>query len=123
MNIELSDSTLTAVLPPLEVPLTTTPLESATKVTTLDFNQYVDFVANKRQWSHTWAYLTEEQYNLISGFYFRQFTLFDVPSISIPFYGIENVPVVMSIGQKDVIDDCGTVGSFTITLRETQRIG
>lgn len=123
MEIQITDSTGTYTLPALEVPFTETPLESATDVTTLDFNVYTDFAAQKRQWSQAWAYLTQAQYAFIMGFYNRQFTNFRYPTITIPALGITNVAVRMSTNQRDIIDNCGTVASFAVSFRETVQLG
>lgn len=123
MEIQLTDNSGTQTLPALEVPFTETPIESAVDVTTLDFNVYTDFTARKRQWSTQWAYLTTAQFELIMGFFNRQYTDFRYPTVTIAALGVENVPVRMTVNQRDIIDDCGTVAAFAISLRETAQLG
>lgn len=122
-EITLTDSTGSDTLALLEVPLTTTPLEVATDVQVLSGNIYTDFIAQKRIWTHTWAYLTEDEYNTIKGYYDRQFTLFEYPELTIADEGVIGVTVRMSITPKNIIDNCGVVNDFTVSFRETRQQG
>lgn len=122
-EIQLTDSTGTSTLTATEVPLTTNPLEIATDVQVLSGNLYTDFIAQKRIWSHTWAFLTESEYNTIKGYYDRQFTLFEYPELTIADEGVANVPVRMSITPKNIIDGCGVVNDFTVSFRESRQLG
>lgn len=122
MNLEITDSTGTFAIP-LQAPFVLTPLENSTDVTTLDFNVYTDFTGSqKRQWVQSYPYLTKAEYDSLVGYYNRQFTLFKYPTISVSSEGVVNVPVRMTVTQRDVIDNCGTVSGFTITLRETAQL-
>lgn len=120
-EIVLSDSTGSTTLPELEVPLTITTLEGATDVQTLDYNVYTDFITTKALYSHTWAYMSEEDYNVLKGYYMRQFSLFQYPNATIDKLGITNQTVRMTLNPQSIIDNCGTVESVTITLRETKQ--
>lgn len=122
-QISLTDSTGTEAMPDTEVPLTIETLEGAVDVTTLSYNVYTDFIALKRVWSHKWAYMTEDEYNTIRGFYERQFTLFEYPELTIADEGITNVTVRMSLDPKRIIDNCGTVEGVTVSWRETRQLG
>lgn len=122
-DITLTDSSGSLTLPPLEVPLTVTPIEGAVDVQTLSFNVYTDFVTQKRVWSHTWAYLSESEYQSIKNYYDRQFTQYEYPQITITDESISNVPVRMSITPKNIIDNCGVVNDFTVSFRETRQLG
>ena len=116
----LSDDNATVELQALEVPFTTSTIESSQDVQTADNNISTYFTPNKRQWSHTWRYLSEEQFNELKGFYDRQFTLYKYPLVSIPEDGVENIAVRMYLDPKRVVDDCGVVENTSITLRETR---
>lgn len=118
-TIQLSDTTATATMPALNVPLTEQDIEGATDVTTLDLNVYTDFFAKKRLWSHQWAIMTETDFNTLKGFYNRQFSLWQYPSLTITEQGISNVIVRMSISPQNIIDHCGTVENVEVTFRET----
>lgn len=122
-DIELTDSTGTSALAATEVPLSTSPLEIATDVQVLSGNLYTDFVAQKRVWSHTWSFLTEAEYNTIKGYYDRQFTLLQYPELTIEDEGVFDVPVRMSITQKNIIDGCGVVNDFSVSFRESRQLG
>lgn len=118
-EIILSDSTDTVTLPVLNVPLTQNIIEGATDVETLDLNIYTDFVGTKRLWTHTWKYMTEANFNILKGFYDRQFTLFQLPLITIAELGVEDIVVRMSLSPQNIIDNCGTVEDVQVSFRET----
>lgn len=119
-TITLSDDTATLELPPLEVGFATSTIESAQDVQTADNNISTYFTPNKRQWTHTWNYLSEAQFNEIKGFYDRQFTLYKYPLLTVGDDDVTNVPVRMYLDPKRVIDDCNIIQGVTITLRETR---
>ena len=121
-EIQLTDSTTSAVVAKLNVPLIETPIEGATDVVTLDNNVSTYFTANKRLWEHTWSFLSEAEFNVIKGFYDRQFTTFKYPLLTISAMGITNIPVRMTISPKRIIDNCGTVEDAKITLRESRQM-
>lgn len=121
-QIILSDSSTSATLPALNVPLTEGRIEGATDVTTLDMNLYTDFIAQKRLWSHTWKYMTEAEFNILKGFYDRQFSLFEYPEITITDLGVADIPVRMSLSPQNVIDHCGTVEDVEVSFRETVQL-
>lgn len=120
-EIIISDSTGSDTLPELEVPLSISTLEGASDVTTLDFNVYTDFVALKELLSHTWAFLDEEKFAIIKGYYDRQFTLFQYPKITITALGIADRVVRMNLNPQNIIDHCGTVSDVTVSFRETKQ--
>jgi hypothetical protein len=123
IELELTDATGTSTLQMLEVPLTINTIEGATDVQTLDYNVYTDFLTQKRVWSHTWAYMDESDYNILKGYYDRQFTLFEYPELSIDYYNVANVPVRMTLNQQEVVNFCGRVQNVEVTFRETQHLG
>ena len=125
IELTLSDSSSTATLPILSPPLSEAVLEGSTDVVTLDMNVSTYFTYNKSQWSHTWPYLTESQYNMVKGFYDRQFTLYKYPLLTITDAGSANitaVPARMSIEPRRIIDNCGTVQNVTVTFRESKQM-
>lgn len=122
-EIQLTDSTGTSTLPETEVPLTVTTLEGATDVTTLSYNLYTDFITQKRVWSHTWAYMSPEDYLILKGYYDRQFTLYTYPQLTIVDENVDLVTVRMSLTPKNIIDNCGELSDVTVSFRETRQIG
>lgn len=123
-EITLTDATGSETLSPLEVPLTITPLEIATDVQVLSGNLYTDFVAQKRVWSHTWAWLSRDEYDTIIGYYNRQFASpFEYPELTISEENVTNIPVRMSVTPKNITDDCGEVNNFTVSFRESRQLG
>lgn len=122
IQMVLTDDTGSLTLPMLEVPLNVETIENATDVQTLDFNVYTDFVSTKRRWEHTWADLTEDEYDALRGYYDRQFTLFKYPTLSIAYYSVSNIPVRLYLNTKEVIDFCGTVQRVQIGMRETVQL-
>lgn len=121
-EITLTDSTGSDTIALPEVPLTTSPNEIATDVEVLSGNIYTDFIAQKRVWSHTWAWLTKDEYDIIKGYYDRQFTLYEYPELTIADEDVDNVTVRMSITPKNIADDCGIVNEFTVSWRESAQI-
>lgn len=122
ITMTLQDDTTTLVLPLPEIPLTETPIEKSTDVENLlgDIKTY--FIAQKRQWSHSWKYLTKTQYDSIVGFYNRQQTLFKYPILTISDGSATNVTVRMTISQKNTVDNCGGVEGFQVGFRETAQL-
>ena len=125
ISILLTDDVSSLEIKKLEVPLDETIIENATDTQTLDGNVSTDFIytaPNKRQWSHTWAYMSNEDYIELKAFYDRQFTLYKYPLFSCDFYSISQVPVRMSMTKKSIIDNCGTVQGVEVTFRETEQL-
>lgn len=120
-EIVITDSTGSLTLPALEVPLTISPIEGSTDVQTLDYNIYTDFTTIKKLISHSWAYLTEDQYNDLKGYYERQFTLFQYPRITISELSITDMTAKMTLNPQAIIDQCGTVSNVTVSFRESKQ--
>lgn len=106
-------------MPPIERDLVDTPIESAVDVETPSGDIYTDFVAQKRMWTFNYASLTKAQYDALRAIYDSQFTLFQYPVLSIPFYSVVDQPVRMYINEKHIWDNCGSVAGVQIRLRET----
>lgn len=121
-QIELTDDTATETMATLNVPLTEGRIEGAVDVQTLDFNLYTDFIAIKKIWSHTWKYMSEADFNVLKGFYDRQFTLFKYPILTITEQGVSNVVVRMTLSPQNIIDLCGTVEGVEVSFRETAQM-
>lgn len=122
IELTLSDATGSTTLQIPEIPLTEGTIEGATDVQTLDNNVSTYLSANKRIWSHKWAFMTPDDYDVVRGYYDRQWTNYKYPLFSIPHYGISNVPVRMTMDDKNIIDDCGTLGGVQATWRETRQM-
>lgn len=122
-KIYLTDSAGTHELPPLEVPLTRVKNEIGVIVEPLSGNVYRDYIATKRSWAHTWAYLTEAEYQLLDDIYERMKTEFTYPSLTIDGENVANLVVDYTLGPKNIIDDCGTVSDVTVSFRETRQLG
>ena len=118
-SITLTDSVDSLTLPMLEVPLQEKDIEGATDVTTMDLNVYTDFFAKKRIWSHSWAYMSETDFDALKGFYDRQFTLYQYPEVTIEGLNVTDVVVRLNLSSRKVIDNCGEVQDVQIELRET----
>lgn len=118
ITITLSDETVIETFDNLEVPLTEKPLEGASDVIGLDNSISTYFTKSKREWSHTWSFMSQEDYIKLRGFYDRQWTNFKYPKLTCQHLSINNVPVRMSINDRTIIDNCGLLENVTITLRE-----
>lgn len=122
-KIYLTDSAGTHELPPLEVPLTRVKNEKMTTVEPLSGNVYDDFIATKRAWSHTWAFLTEEQYELLDDIYERMKSTWTYPQLTIEGESVTDLIVKYDLGAKNIIDDCGDVSDVIVSFRETRQLG
>lgn len=110
-------------MPTLEKDFINTPLDKAVDIETLDNSLYTDFTDNSHSaWEFNYASLSEAQYNALRAIYDEQFTLYEYPTLSIPYYDVEDVPVRMMINPKSIIDNCGTVQGVQITFRETSQL-
>lgn len=110
------------VLPMLEQPFIQTPIEKATDVEVLNGDVYTDFTAQNKKWEMGWASLTEDEYEAIRAIYDAQFTSLQYPTLTIPYYSVDHVPVRMYINDKDIWNNCGSIQGVQITLRETGQL-
>lgn len=117
--ITITDSVDTMTIEFPSPPLSESIIEGATDVQTLDMNVYTDFFASKRLWSDVLPYMTETEFNQLKGFYDRQFSLWEYPTISIPDLNVTDVVVRMNLTPRRVIDNCGTVENVEVSFRET----
>lgn len=122
-TIYLTDSAGTHELPPLDVPLSRVKLEKMTTIEPLSGNVYDDYIATKRAWTHTWTYLTKEEYDLLDEIFERQKSEWTYPELTIDGESVSLLTCKYVLGQKDIIDNCGTVQGVTISLRETKQLG
>lgn len=118
-DLTLTDATGTETFNQAEIPITTTPVEIGTDVQVLSGNVYTDFIAQKRTWTRTFTYMDKADFDLLKGFYDRQFTLFTYPLLTITDDGATNVPVRMTFSGTNIIDNCGVIQEVTVSFRET----
>lgn len=122
LTLRLIDSSDDVTYDILEVPFEELPIDGKTNIETADGNvfSYVTY-SGKRQWSHTWSWMTEEEYLRLRAFERRQYSdPFQRPLITIARLGVENVPVVMEItAPRKIVSNCGTVQGVSVTWRET----
>ncbi len=123
LTLKLTDDSEVIEYDLLEVPLTESPIRGATDIETLDGNVSTYFTYNKRSWRHRWAYMSKEDYEKLKGFYDRQFTNHKYPLLSIPELNVNNVPVLMNINQRDIVNNCGMVSGVETTFRESKQLG
>lgn len=119
ITLTLTDSQETNTWNVLTPPVTIKPVDGVQTTQTLDNNVSRYFTYRKRQWVHKWPYMTSSDFNILKGFEDRQFTLKQYPTLSITELGIVNVPVDITIGDRDIIDNCITYNNITLTMRET----
>lgn len=122
-TIYLTDSAGTHELPPLEVPLTRVKNEKMTTVEPLSGNVYDDYIATKRTWTHTWRYLSEDEYALLDEIYERMKSEWTYPQLTIDGENVTDLVVKYELGAKNIIDDCGEVQDVTVSFRETRQLG
>lgn len=120
-KIFLTDSAGVHELPELEVPLTRVKNEKMTTVEPLSANVYDQYIATKRTWTHTWAYLTAEQFDLLDEIYERMKSERTYPLLTIDGENVEDLVVRYDLSAKNIIDNCGDVQGVTVTFRETRQ--
>ena len=119
----LTDNTTSESYTNPSPPLTESIVEGATDVVTMDNNMSTYFTANKRVWTHTWAYMSKADFDIVKGFYDRQWTEYKYPLFTCSILGVSAVPCRMSITPRKVIDSCEAVQDVTIALRESAQMG
>jgi hypothetical protein len=119
LTLTLADAQATKTWDLLEVPFTESEVKGQTQVEVQSGNAYVDYVYRKFVWSHTWKYMSETEYLELVGFRERQYQTFQCPLVTIPELGVHDVPVIVSVGDRNIISNCGTVRDVKLTLRET----
>ena len=103
----------------LSNPLTITDVEGKSQNTTLDGNIYVDYAYNKKAFSVSIFNLRCIDYAIIRGFYDRQFTLGEFPTLTIPELCIYNMPVFFEIGRREINSQCIRTDKLELNFRET----
>lgn len=120
-SISLTDSAGLHDLPELEIPLTRVKSEKMVTNEPLSGNVYDSYLATKRIWTHTWAYLSKEEYDLLDEIYERMKSELIYPELTIDGENVENLVVKYELGQKNIVDDCGIVSDVTVSFRETRQ--
>lgn len=118
-SLTLTDSAGAHELPPLEVPLTMVRNEGMTTVTPLSGNRYKDYIYTKLGYSHTWAWLTKAEYDLLDEIYERQKSEFIFPRLTVQGDNITDMVVDFELGQKNIADDCGMVQGVSVVFYQT----
>lgn len=117
----LTDSAGTHELPPLDVPLTQVKNEKMTTVEPLSGNRYKDYIATKRAWSHTWAFLTIDEYNALDEIYERQKQEWTFPKLTVGGENVTELVVDYELGPKNIISEC-EVSDVTVVFYETRQL-
>lgn len=109
-------------LPPIERQFIDTPVENATDIVTLDGGVYTDFISQSREWTFNYASLDYADYNTLRAKYDAQFTAYEYPELTIPFYSVTDQPVRMYISEKNIQDNCGNVENVQVRFREANQL-
>lgn len=119
ITFTLTDSQDSQTYQYYEAPFTDSEVGGEESITTLNGNVYVDFIYTKRVWERKFAWLSEEDYLNLKAFVDRQRTTYKFPLLSIPEFGIEDIPVYLTISERNTTNACGMVEDITVTMRET----
>lgn len=119
INLILEDSVHTSKYDNFNVPIKETRKDSYHQVTTKDGNITTYFDTLKREWEINWQWLTASEHEELQGFYTRQFSTYRYPLATIKELGVIQVPCFLTINERNIIDENGTVKDVTITLRES----
>jgi hypothetical protein len=123
IKMTLTDDTISVELQALEIPLSEEYAYLDTEVLTLDNNVSVYILpgTEKRVWTHTWAYMDKDMFDILRGFVDRQRTLYKYPLVTIDEQDVLEVPVYMKLSAKNIRNHCGDVEDVTIELRESDQ--
>lgn len=111
-----------AELPALHTPFIQQPIENASDQVTLDGTLYTDFVSQRRAWQLHWEILSEDEYNLLKSLYDQQFADEAYHDLTIDYYGLADVPVRMTINERDIRNDGACMLNVNVTLTEKNAI-
>jgi hypothetical protein len=109
-------------MPRIQRDFINTPTENAADITTLSGELYTDFVSVEQSWTFNYESLTQAQYDALRAIYDLQFTAYEYPLLSIPFYELEDQPVRMYINDKNIWNNCGSVQNVQFIFRITQQL-
>jgi hypothetical protein len=110
-------------MPPIELEFLQVPVEKTVDIETLDNSMYTDFTGNRHStWSYSYESLTQAEYDALRAAYDAQFTSYQYPTLSIPYYSVTDIPCRMSINDKSVWNNCGSVQNVQISFRETSQL-
>jgi hypothetical protein len=117
-------STLNGVaMPPIELEFINSPIDKTVDVETLDNSLYTDFTGNRHStWVFNYESLTQAQYDALRTAYDAQFTDYQYPTLSIPYYSVTDRPCRMFINDKSIWNNCGAVQNVQISFRETSQL-
>lgn len=121
LTLTLTDGTSSKTYTESELsnPLTITDVEGKSTSTTLDGNIYVDYAYNKKSFSVDIFNLSDSDYADIRGFYDRQFSTGNFPTLTIAELSITSMVVFFEIGSRSINDKCLTTNKLTLKFRET----
>lgn len=119
ISLILEDSVHISKYDNFNVPIKENRKDSYHQVTTKDGNITTYFDTLRREWTINWEWLTADEYEELQGFYIRQFSSYRYPLITIKELGITKLPCFLTIDERNIIDENGTVKDVTITLRES----
>lgn len=103
----------------LEIPITDTDTEGAVDNVTLDGNVYTDYLYLKKTYSVSFAWLPQDKYEQLRGFYTRQFSTGLYPELTMTDLGVQELPVRFELSDGGIIDNCGTRQSVVLKMRES----
>jgi hypothetical protein len=109
-------------MPAIELDFIHTPTENAVDVQTLSGDLYTDFVSQEYAWTFNYESLTQAEYDALRAIYDLQFTIYEYPTLSIPYYSLASKPVRMFINEKNIWNNCGSVQNVQFTFRETSQL-
>jgi hypothetical protein len=107
-------------LPAIEVPLKMRRLDMLNPNVTLSNDVFAYTTENRRKlWEFPYSSMDEDTYEAIQAVYDAQVDSGVFPTISIPYYGVEDVTVFMQLNDMEVYNDCGSIQNIQLSFRET----
>lgn len=107
-------------LPAIEVPLRMRRLDMLNPRVTLSNDVFAYTTENRRRmWEFPYSSMDETTYEAIQAVYDAQVETGVFPTISIPYYNVEDVTVFMQLNDMEVYNDCGSIQNIQLSFRET----
>lgn len=121
-HLTISDNQQSYTFDVLNVPITDRATEGANDNVVLNGNVFTDFLYLKRTYVQTFAWMDEEEYAILRGFYERQFSEARYPYMTMSELGVSELPIRLTIDDGGIINNCGTRQNVRITMRETEQL-
>lgn len=119
-TLKIVDNTSSKKWELLNVPLTEEYRNNIKQVETKSGAVHTYLLNQKRIWTHSWSYMTIEEYDELIGFCQRQFNG-QYPRVTIEgLNDVVDISVYIEVSRKNIISDRGWVSDVSLMMREAR---